>query len=135
MKPEELMIGDWVYNTHHEKNICITPYDFFVHGHDENGDQYLNCSCKPCFGRDLEPIPLTPEILEKNGFALIDEKEKMYRLNFAEDESVCVTADFKCEEPFVHVRNTCYQATPYCRYVHQLQHALRLCGIEKEIEL
>lgn len=22
-----------------------------------------------------------------------------------------------------------------CRYVHELQHALRLCGIEKEIEL
>ena len=87
------------------------------------------------FVDESEPIPLTEAILEKNGFVLIDEKEKMYRLNLAEDESVCVTADFKCEEPFVHVRNTCYQATPYCRYVHQLQHALRLCGIEMKIEL
>ena len=87
------------------------------------------------FVDEIEPIPLTEAILEKNGFVLIDEKEKMYRLNLAEDESVCVTADFKCEEPFVHVRNTCYQATPYCRYVHQLQHALRLCGIEMKIEL
>ena len=87
------------------------------------------------FVDEIEPIPLTPEILEKNGFVLIDDEDKMYRLNLAEDESVCVTADFKCEEPFVHVRNTCYQATPYCRYVHQLQHALRLCGIERKIEL
>lgn len=137
MKPEELMIGDWVYNTHHEKNICITPYDFFVHGHDENGDQYLNCSCKPCFGRDLEPIPLTPEILEKNGFEDVGQdiyqyEEKpyyiwwesdRYRLGIDKDES-----DYE-KECFGEVMRL-----PII-YVHELQHALRLCGIEKKIEL
>jgi len=58
------MIGDWVYNKHHEKPIKITQYDFFTHGHRENGEQYLNANPIPTLGRDLEPIPLTHEILE-----------------------------------------------------------------------
>ena len=78
------------------------------------------------------PIPLTPEILEKNGFqtkkyydgikAIIDNDEWGYWIwikgifyNFAreEDDQVMI----KCE------------------YVHQLQHFLRIIGIEKKIML
>lgn len=78
----------------------------------------------------LEPIPLTAKILEKNGFK---EYDGLYRLDIA--EGVFVNADFKSKEPFVSVHNTCYRATPICRYLHQLQHAMRECEIEKEIEL
>lgn len=133
MNAKEISVGDFLYCHICEKNVIVDAVTVstvtFHHYDGENlfvGHEYLY---------SFKPIPLTPEILEKNGFVLIDEEDKMYRLNLAEDESVCVTADFKCEEPFVHVRNTCYQATPYCRYVHQLQHTLRLCGIEMKIEL
>ena len=78
----------------------------------------------------ISPIPLTPEILEKNGFK---EYDGLYRLDIA--EGVFVNADFKSKEPFVSIHNTCYRATPICRYLHQLQHALRLCGINREIIL
>ena len=139
MKPDELMIGDWVFyedrwfaapckvvNIEQRRGVGENGYSFSVH--EPRSNTIVHCTI-------LKPILLTAEILEKNSFVLIDEKEKMYRLNLTDDESVCVTADFKGEEPFVHVRNTCYQATPYCMYVHQLQHALRLCGIEMKIEL
>lgn len=113
MKTEELMIGDWVRvpsELNREKQIRST-FDM------DSAVLY-------------EAIPLTPEILEKNGFKKYN---GLYRLDIA--EGVFVNADFKSKEPFVSVHNTCYRATPICWYLHQLQHALRLCGIEKEIEL
>ena len=79
---------------------------------------------------EIEPIPLTPEILEKIGFK---EYNGLYGLDIA--YGVFVNADFKVEEPFVSIHNTCYRAIPICRYLHQLQHALRLCGIEITIKL
>lgn len=132
MKAKELMLGDWVYNTYHKKNIKITPYDFFTHGH-LNGHQYIMGLGTPCLGRDLEPIPLTPEILEKNGFKYNDEEvyddciwsdgNIMLRLEYG--FRIVVTNDFDDEST---------NRTPFVlRYVHQLQHALRLCGIDKEI--
>jgi hypothetical protein len=79
---------------------------------------------------EIEPIPLTSEILKKIGFK---EYNGLYRLDIA--YGVFVNIDFKAEEPFVSIHNTCYRATPICRYLHQLQHALRLCGIEITIKL
>ena len=63
MKETDLMIGDWVYNKHHGKNIRFTHYDFFTHTHNDFGEQELAPFAKPTTGRDLEPIPLTPEII------------------------------------------------------------------------
>lgn len=74
MKPTELMIGDWVFNKHHKKPIQITPYDFFNHAHLPSGEKYFVGEFKVISGRDFEPIPLTAEILERNGFLLKDKK-------------------------------------------------------------
>jgi hypothetical protein len=85
------------------------------------------------------PIPLTPEILEKNGFKKatqisdtepfdIDEegnKHYSYSTTFwgwwQPDNIFCIPANGL---GWLNIK-----------YVHQLQHALRLCGIEKEIIL
>lgn len=89
------------------------------------------------FVDEIEPIPLTPEILEKNGFEDVGQdiyqyEEKpyyiwwesdRYRLGIYKDES-----DYE-KECFGEVMRL-----PII-YVHELQHALRLCGIEKKIEL
>jgi hypothetical protein len=68
MDIKSLMIGDWVYNKHHEKNIRLTQYDFFTHTHNDFGEQKLAPFAKPTIGSDLEPIPLEKIHLVKNGF-------------------------------------------------------------------
>ena len=86
-----------------------------------------------------EPIPLTPEILEKNGFEKAlqlsdiepfdtdEEGNKYYSYNktlwgwWQPDNIFCIPANGL---GWLNIK-----------YVHELQHALRLCGIEKTIEL
>ena len=126
MKANEIQIGDWV-----EPHQCMIPTVYCkVEGIYSDGTVHLDKAERLFALDELTPVPLTPEILEKNGFKKYN---GLYRLDIA--EGVFVNADFKSKEPFVSVHNTCYRATPICWYLHQLQHALRLCGIEKEIEL
>jgi len=119
MKINELMIGDWVYNKHHKKNIQIQPYDFFVHGHGNNGTFAVSSTIVS--GRDLVPIPLTEEILEKNGWR---------------KEPITIDGDYANwygEIPISQAEDEFNYADIELRYAHQLQHLLRLCGIEKEL--
>lgn len=77
----------------------------------------------------LEPIPLTPEILEKNGFRHGSYVGGYYSPDcpfrvFVKTEGGCEFTTLFDDE--IHFS---------CIFVHQLQHALRLYGIEKEIVL
>ena len=134
MKPEELFIGAWVYNAHHNKNIQITPYDFFTHRHDENGVQHLQHNSIPRSGMDLHPIPLTPEILKKNGF----EHRGRYYLIF-DDPSLALKSELQGNRLIFFIGHLfdCYNFHAFIelQFVHELQAAMRLCGIEKEIVL
>ena len=118
------MIGDWVRQKYGgvllQVSEIVPPY---IRAKGEEGQFEENT---------IEPIPLTPEILISNGFVLINGKEKMYRWVY--DETAWVTVDFKAEEPWAAVVNTCYQSFPYCPYLHQLQHALPSCRILKELK-
>lgn len=120
------MVGDWVYNKHHGKNIRLTPYDFFTHTHNEFGEQELAPFAKPTIGGDLEPIPLTKKILEKNGFV---EKEFYSEL---------IVGDFRI---LCDINNVCVYHNEHVdldipiKYLHELQHAMRICCISKQIEL
>lgn len=90
----------------------------------------------------LDPIPLTQEILEKNGFErgtyeLPVSGKKIPKYSYAEVEGdikevalLPLTMNFTWS--FSAVDGT---HIPVLEFVHQLQHALRLCKIEKEIEL
>lgn len=128
MKAKELMIGDWV------RHANGTPMQVTMIDYTQDGGHFA-CGIPHCweYNNKFEPIPLTPDILEKNGFFLYNEENKAYRLELA--EGTFINADFKVEEPFVCIVNTCYQATPYCVYVHHLQHAMRLCGIEMDFKV
>ena len=119
MRIDELQIGDWVFDINNDIECQVDIKDF------RNGGEYILDY--------YEPIPLTAEILEKNGFKLISEEDKMYRLNLTEDESVAITADFKADEPYVHARNNCYNVSPRCFHVHQLQNALKAIGIYVDV--
>ena len=91
MKANELMIGDWV--NHKGIYNYIAPADF-----DYNHRKWIE---------EIEPIPLTEEILKKNGFVNKDSDS-------------------------FYIDCTC---TPngYIQYVHELQHAFKLFKVDGEI--
>ena len=60
MKIEELSIGDWVKWNGKPRKIEQIGYE---------GEMFVNVGvCFYCSIEECDPIPLTPEILEKNGF-------------------------------------------------------------------
>lgn len=116
MEIKTLMIGDLVY---------IRPW-----GADQTPDKITAISYNSWQGNDyadwvdfvewdelspneIEPIPLTSEILEKNGFSINGLDIALF--------------DRKGGDDFVAASNL--------QYVHELQHALKFCGIDKEIVL
>lgn len=88
----------------------------------------------------LEPIPLTPEILEKNGFQKQAGEIWEYDI-FSKDNGLMSMIVWRRDyaTPHLSIRSFTLQYGEYSRrdakYIHQLQHAFHLCGIEKEIEL
>jgi hypothetical protein len=86
----------------------------------------------------IEPILLTPEILEKNGFEL-DEVIKEYCIYNGIDNRVSSHNDQEYmnsdNEWHVHIDSEDYCTIANCEltYVHELQNILRLCKIYKEI--
>ena len=144
MKPEELMIGD-IVDIHrcecvadggqiqewdeYGKVVSITENYITVKyiGREEDyGSEDVN-------EEDISPIPLTPEILEKNGFVkqaydgwLISENDGRRLIEYRTDYFDGMLRINYAEEPFSKL-------TIKVKYFHELQHALRLCGVEKRL--
>ena len=129
MKANELQIGDYV--NYRGQIIKVTSlYD--KGGSNEVGwsdkeSVWVNCRC-------IEPIPLTSEILEKNGFVNV-ENTQTSTIIYSFRDSLFRIGVFD----FNHITIDSYYTDSSCDIfissIHELQHALRLCGIEKEIEL
>ena len=129
MTNEELSIGDWVY-----RPDCYDQVEEIRH----NGVIGYDSLRGLITFSELEPIPITPEILKENGFIEITGRVKrlvwawkkhgtLIEVNEATPKWYQIvinkeTSDFGDERIFV-------------KYVHELQHVLRLCQIEKEIIL
>ena len=141
MEAEDLMLMDWVL--HEEEPYQIRQLG--IYGVDRDGEDYpAVCVGKPkgvgliIERNEIEPIHLTPEILEKNGWVFNNEYEKFFpntwvggglMLQGTDDCGYCivVTSDYDDEDT---------NDTPFIiLYVHELQHALRLRRIKKEIVL
>ncbi len=120
MKAEELMIGDWV--NYNDKPKIITE---------------LSEIYNPLYDY-LKPIPLTPQLLRRLGF---DKRHNYWQL----DEGWIITVlELNSVKPQVNVLITNYNnidKTDYDSgwqdviYLHELQHAMRLCRIDKKFEL
>lgn len=131
----DLMIGDWVsYRRDYPdriNGISANAYSVYL-----IKDGWIPIE-------KINPIPLTPEILEKNGWKDISTHTlkgcDTFRLCL-EQRSFDYTLTLKMRDYF---RLDSYDDRVYTlcevnfgfKYVHQLQHALRLCGVEKEIVL
>ena len=121
MKANELMIGDWVR--------CTDPKPFRIEQIDGVEEQVYGDDGFFVDTGDLRPIPLTAEILEKNGFDMDG-----YVVHFKEDEHYMLEMVFEDDELRWTINCDEYTIMNF-EYVHELQHALRLCGVEKEIIL
>jgi hypothetical protein len=86
----------------------------------------------------IEPILLTPEILEKNGFER-DKNISLYNAYTGINSRVTLHDDFMSMNSRnmwdVHVDSEDFCTIANCEltYVHQLQQLLRLCKIDKKI--
>ena len=116
MKATELQIGDLVKIKGH------LDYDKVQEiARDENMQWYISYACSATLFRayEFEPIPLTPEILEKNGWWF--DTEDTWR----HDE-----VNFTIEK--WNGRYQCYDINQIkLDSAHQLQHALRLCKLDE----
>ena len=129
MKANELMIGDWVdfYHPYEPEKKFVTRHcvtDVF-----ECGLVGISNHPNPVHADHIEPVKITPDILEKNGFAFMT---GLWYLRTKEWKPIQIV--FKDN----NVITLSINATPVpigLKYVHQLQHALRLYGIDKNIEL
>ena len=147
MRPEELMIGD--YARVNRDGLCIKK-DTIVEVREIDANNrfanHIGCaSCRPLDDMQyeggiwcdyLDPIPLTPEILEKNGFGYIESNSELSHYYLGEPR-YCANMDLHIgTDREGHFWLNYYNNSIYgLNYIHQLQHALRLCGIEKEIKL
>lgn len=136
MKPNELMIGDWVVYDDDVK--YIDPIR--IEGIDITG--LCITSDRDDVGFEgVKPIPLTAEILEKNGFVKYNEVSDTPP--YDKDEEGNMYYSYKGEHKFwgwwqpdnIYFIPANAMGNIEIKFVHQLQHALRLCNIEKEIEL
>lgn len=96
----------------------------------------------------LRPIPVTTKILRKNGFAKIGDYDTHlnFILSFIHDDDTIIVEYRIYKEPICGV-NTLLRCevnfkggvdkihSCHIEYFHELQHALRLCGIDKTIDI
>lgn len=147
MKATELMIGDWVKlktddGTFIKVHISALSFEYIwgIIDDDEAND---------AIGYNfLEPIPLTAEILEKNGFLIIDNNASYKEAAEYYGKEAELNVYYDKLSGHLHIQRMVYyyigreQQEDWCKllhihtlYVHEFQHALRLCGIKKDIEL
>ena len=128
MKATDLMIGDWVCLKDDTKSELPLKVDgVLIDDISLEGDGFLG-------GVDglIRPIPLTPEILEKNGFGFVksSDRDSVWNGWWINRGLELATACLDKEGNWPCYINI-YDSNIKCEYVHQLQHALRLCGLDE----
>lgn len=135
----DLMVDDWVYLP---SIMSDDKYPVQVLEIQDDCIKYYCGDKKMMVGfKYIEPIPLTLGILEKNGMHLYNRNTKslMEWCNhsgcFKEDENYRVELSIDNDGKIRWTINGDEYTIMPLDYVHQLQQALRLCGINHEIIL
>ena len=121
IKCRDLMVWDWVSIPHgFAMQIVDVGEDYaYATWEGNESDPWEFCDKE---GDEPEPIPLTPEILEKNGW-----KETEYWHEYKNGNTIiqCSLPDMQGVINEIEIKNF------KCECVHQLQHLLRLCGLDE----
>ena len=157
MKTTDLMIGDWVnyrpgwideetkevvYEIKTGFPIRLTClYDGLSQYDDVLPDGSINTIEVADY--ELFAIPITPEILKKNGFTIYEQdftSNTVYKfgsLDYMEFNGFDNYFDIGSKITYMHFgrKITYIHSLMRIYFVHELQHALRLCGIKKELVL
>lgn len=150
LKISDLSVGDWVEIDHEDYgwklaqlNVCG---DDGVGAYFKDIDPDEEYDCTLC---QLRPIPITAENLEKNGFVRCSDEFSIYeyttllgkilrttQVHLDAPQSINVFLhDTTIERGYYHREKTSVHILRDEVYVHDLQHALRLAGVDKEINL
>ena len=140
MKAEDLMIGDWIIR----RGVPEEPmrlYDMKA----SVGIAYLDQDGRGVTEKfeNIEPIPLTSEILEKNGFKRLQDT---YLFNITTNQFgvnlwLEIGPDSWIENNKIYIDslkgdfNYPMLTMTTCKYVHEFQHLLKLYEIKKDIVL
>ena len=127
IKISELSIGDWVRVDDFDK-VLIKRVSAIDGTRNQIGIIKNNRSGIYWYYDDeFEPIPLTPEILEKNGWSKEYDDVWEYGVWRISQIDKCLFV--------LYNEKYDYDFCVYIDTVHQLQNALRLAGVGKEVEL
>lgn len=128
LQAKDLMMGDWVRSKNYDEEYINTRIEAL----DCRGITKHIVSSNRWIDDDIfEPIPLSKEILLKNGFENIE--GNLYRSGIIQIRLAMPRINlphsfvyiFSAEEGRASIQMVC------CDYVHTLQHALRLYGLEE----
>lgn len=138
MKANELQIGDWVHYIMYLHGIDNPPYEKYVQVENMYGSE-INCKVRDyniISGMSIsrcQPIPLTDDILKLNGWEISKwncilksyKDNKVYMGLRGNDFVVWMDVE-EYEETHVYYAD---YILPKPNYVHELQHCLRLVGL------
>ena len=133
MKATELMIGDWVCLKDDTKSELPLKVDgILIDDISLEGEGFLG-------GVDglVRPIPLTPEILEKNGFEMFKYDGWVHYYRIFGNSVIpfvlhsMIGGEMLSQEVDIFSTSTNTNRGIDVNYVHELQHALRLCGLNE----
>lgn len=122
MKATELMIGDWVMY-HNTPRQVVYINDRRLRELHNNEVGFTHDEDEWIAAHNASPIPLTPEILEKNGW------EKSIGENPVEVWAIGKGVYLHKTDNGYKLREGAEFNVPSIHDVHELQHALRLCGL------
>lgn len=129
MKATELMVGDYIMFDGSPYIIEEISAKGWIHILDIKNKARVALSSDYILDF-IEGIPLTPERLEKIGFVKSDVFiEWKYEGNDVKLYMLWKTF------PYIEIRSEDSYLSFSCEYVHELQHALKLCNISREIIL
>ncbi len=139
-KVTDLMVGDWIHNNYTNDNYQLWPSAF---SQATNFGKRMDATLEDC---NCEPVPLTDEILEQNGFKLREGCTSAWDWHNGET-SVHISGNHTCpvgQTLTIYVPGGTVGAAfsshrvisdLKIRGVHELQHALNLCRIDKKIKV
>lgn len=138
LKITDLSIGDWVQakqaKVDYDDSDLTPPMKIIAIDNREPKQAYVDLAfddgvvVHSAFVEDLRPVLITSEILEKN------EVPHIINNVWAYDEDYQLSW-FKNGRAILINYSNKHTVSFFAKYIHQLQHAFRLVGIDKEITL